>query len=103
MPGRSEIGLPDILRADGLFPLSRARYTLLRVLTGILTAGAYLLLNRLFPVSTAVMAGAPLSFAPTAGSPAACAALLLLSFFFLLSCRGTSNTEFTFRGWKSGG
>ena len=84
------------------FPLSKGLYTLLRLLTGILTAGAYLVLNRIFPASTAVMAGAPMSFAPTAGSPAACAALLLLSFFFLLSCRSPSAAEFTFRGWKSG-
>lgn len=117
-------GLPPVLTAFGLgfaglcihlqiyalffktgFPLSKGLYTVLRLLTGVLTAGAYLVLNRIFPTSTTVMAGAPPSFAPTAGSPAASAALLLLSFFFLLSCRTNTNkpsaAEFTFRGWKS--
>ena len=117
---RESAGLPPVLTAFGLgfaglcihlqicalffktgFPISKGLYTLLRLAAGILTAGAYLVLNRIFPASTAVMAGAPMSFAPTAGSPAASAALLLLSFFFLLSCRSPSAAEFTFRGWKS--
>jgi hypothetical protein len=68
------------------FPMPKANYSLLRLLTGICSAFFCRLLTRLFPEAAAASAGSrPLSPVP-AGSPALSAALLALSLFFLLTC-----------------
>lgn len=69
------------------FPMHRAAYGAMRFVTGLLTAIFYLMLAYLFPHCTAVAAmGQPLA-AVSSGSTAASVSLLLLSVFFLLSCR----------------